>query len=112
MNRRRWSSVALMVGLILALSCLSAQAEPYWHPRGHAYGWDGPRHHDFDRFDRRDWRCYRGPHHPRYVERVYSPPVAYVAPVAPMVGVPYAQPQPYYAQPAPRGLSGTLQYNF
>jgi hypothetical protein len=111
--RSKWLSVILMVGLILALSSLSAQADPYrpyHHPRGKAYDWDGPRHHDFERYDRHHWRSWGGPRHPRYVEKVYAgPPVAYVAPV---VGIPYAQTQPYFSQPAPRGLSGTLQYNF
>ncbi len=116
MNLKKWLSIMVMVGLILALSSLSVQADPYrpyHHPRGNAYGWDGPRHHDFERFDRHAWRHNGGPHHPRYVERVYGgPPVAYVAPVAPVGGIPFAQPQPYYSQPAPRGLSGNLQYNF
>lgn len=117
MNLSRWFSVILMMGLILALSSLSAQADPYRpydHPHGRAYGWDGPRPHGFDRHYRDFRHSYRGPHNPHYVHRVYGgpPPVAYVAPVAPVIGIPYAQPQPSFAQPGPRGLSGTLQYNF
>jgi hypothetical protein len=118
MNLRRWLSIILMLGVILALSSLSAQADPYrpyrWHPRGHAYGWDGPRHHRFDRYERRFGHRWRGPHHPYFAKRCYggAPPVAYVTPVAPVVGVPYAAPQPYYSQPGPRGLSGSIQYNF
>ena len=56
MSLNRWLSVILMLGLILALSPLGAQADPYQpydhqyyhHPHGNAYGWD-PRHRDFDR---------------------------------------------------------------
>lgn len=119
MKPSRWLSIILMMGGILALSALGAQAEPYRyfnHPHGHAYGWE--KHHGFDcHFDRhfKHFRRFgRGPHHSHYVERVYGgpPAVAYVAPVAPVVGIPYAQPQPYFSQPAPRGLSGQLQYNF
>ena len=69
MSLNRWLSVILMLGLILALSPLGAQADPYrpfdhqyyHHPHGNAYGWDGPRHRDFDRH--RD--CYRGPYNHR-----------------------------------------------
>jgi hypothetical protein len=115
MKLNRWLSVILMVGLILVLSSLTAQADPYrpfHHPRGHAYGWE--KHHGFDRHDKHFRRFGKGPHRYHYVERVYGgpPTVAYVAPVAPVVGIPYAQSQPYYSQPAPRGLSGQLQYNF
>jgi hypothetical protein len=113
MNLKRWLSFILMMGLILALTSLTAQADPYapyYHPHGKAYGWDGPGHHGYDRYDRHCWRDFKGPHYPHYVERVYGgPPVAYVAPVAPVIGIPYAQPQPYFAKP---GLSGQLQLNF
>jgi hypothetical protein len=120
MNLRRWLSVILMMGLILALNSLSAQADPYGpyhHPRGHAYGWDGPRHHDFGRHYGHYRRTCRGPHNTHYVERVYTgpPAVAYVAPVAPVMGIPYPQPQPYYSQPyqsGPPGLHGQFNYNF
>ncbi len=111
MNLKKWLSIILVTGLFLAINSLSAQADPwrpYWHPHGKAHGWE--RHHDFDHFDRHRWHSCRGSHGPRYVERVYTgpPAVAYVQP-APVIGIPYAQPQPYYSKP---GLSGTLQYNF
>ena len=118
MNLRRWLSVILMMGVILALSSLSAQADPYhgpYHrPHGHAYGWDGPRHHDFDRHHEHGRRSCRGPHNPHYVERVYGgpPAVAYVAPVTPVMAIPYAPPQPYFSQPGPRGLHGQFNYGF
>ena len=117
MNLSRWFSVILMMGLILALNTPRVQADPYrpyHHPHGNAYGWDGPRPHGFDRHHECLRHSFMRPHHPHYINRVYggSPPVAYVAPVAPVIGVPFAQPQPYFSQPAPRGLSGTLQYNF
>jgi hypothetical protein len=119
MNLRRWLSVILMMGLILALSSLSAQADPYGyhHPHGHAYGWDGPGPHHFDRHYRH-WRSCRGPHNRGYAERVYQgpPAVTYIAPVAPVMGIPYAPPpQPYYSQPqqyGPPGFHGQLNYNF
>ena len=117
MNLRRWWCVILMVGLILALSSLTVQADPYppyYHPHGNGYGWDGPRHHDFDRHDWHSRRFCGGPQYPHYVDRFYGGPprVAYVAPVAPVMAIPFMQPQPYFSQPGPRGLSGTLQYNF
>ncbi len=111
MNLRRWLRVIMMMGLILALNSLTVQADPYRY-HGDGYGWEGPRHRGFDHHDRHFWRSCKGPHHPHYINQVYAPPVAYVAPVAPIIGIPYAQPQPYYSQPVPRGLSGTLQYNF
>ena len=43
MNLSRWLSVVLMMGLILALNSLTAQADryrPYYHSHGNAYGWD------------------------------------------------------------------------
>jgi hypothetical protein len=120
MNLRRWLSVILMMGLILALNSLSAQADPYgpyYHPPGHAYGWDGPRSHDFGHHYKHFRHSWRGPHHPRYVERVYGgpPAVAYPAPVAPVMGIPYVQPQPYFSQPSqpgPPGFHGQFNYNF
>ncbi len=117
MNLTRWLSVILMLGLILALNSLTVQAEPYQpyhHPHGNAYGWDGSRHHDCDRGDWHSRRFSRGPEYPRYADRVYGGPprVAYVTPVAPVMGIPFMQTQPYFSQPAPRGLSGSLQYNF
>ena len=118
MNLSRWLRVILMMGLILALNSLSAQADPYppyHHPRGNAYGWDGPRPHGFDRHHKNFRRSCRGPHNPHYGDRVYGGPprVAYVVPVAPVMGIPYAQPQTQpYSQPAARGLSGQVQYNF
>jgi hypothetical protein len=117
MNLSRWFSIILVAGLILALSSLSAQADPdrpYHHPRGNAYGWDGPRHQRFDRHHEYFRRSHRGPYNHHYMDRAYGgpPPVAYMAPVAPVMGIPYAQPQPYFSQPATPGLSGTLQYNF
>jgi hypothetical protein len=118
MNLKRWLSVILMMGLILAYNPFGAQADPYrpyHHPPGNAYGWDGPRPHGFDNHYKKHFRrSYRGPHNPHYVGRVYggSPQVAYLAPVAPVIGIPYAQPQPYNSQPAPRGLSGNINFGF
>jgi hypothetical protein len=118
MSLNRWLSVILMLGLILALSPLGAQAEPYrpydrpyyHHPHGNAYGWDGPRHRDFDRH-----REFCGPRHFRtYEQQVYAaPPVAYMAPVAPIMGYQACpQPQPYYSQPAAQGLHGQFNFGF
>jgi hypothetical protein len=120
MNLKKWSIVILAVGLLLALSTLSAQADPpfdhpyYRHHHGNAYGWDGPGHHrDFyrHRYFRRSWM---GPHYPRAcVNQVYAgpPPVAYVGPVAPIIGFqPYQQPQPYYSAPGPPGLHGQITF--
>ena len=114
MNLKRWLSVIMTMGLILAFNPLGAQARPYHHPHGKAYGWYGSRHHGFDRHHKHFRRHGRGPQHPHYMERVCGgpPPVAYVAPVAPVIGIPYAQPQPYYSQPATPGLSGQIQWNF
>ena len=116
MNSRRWLSVMLlMMGLILALNTQSALAdpyEPYHHHPGQAYGGDAPRHHDFDRHYESFRRSCRGPHNRHYVERVYGgpPSVAYVTPVAPVMGIPYASPQT--SQPVPPGLHGQINYNF
>ena len=117
MSLNRWLSVILMLGLILVLSPLGAQADPYQpydhqyyhHPHGNAYGWDGPRHRDFDRH-----REFCGPRQPRtYVQQVYAPPVAYMAPVAPIIGYQACpQPQPFYSQPAPPGLHGSVNFGF
>jgi hypothetical protein len=109
MNLNRWLTIILMMGLILALTPLGAQAGPYphfeehpryRHPHGKAYGWHGARHHAFDRHHK---------HFRHYAHHAGPPPVAYVTPVAPVVGIPFAQPQPYFPQP---GLSGHLQWNF
>ena len=117
MNLKRWLSVILMLGLILAFNPLGAQADPYrpyHHPPGNAYGWDGQGPHGFNRHYKHFRNSCKGPHNPHYVARVYGgpPPVAYVVPVAPVIGIPYAQPQPYFSQPAPRGLSGNLNFGF
>lgn len=121
MSLNRWLSVILLLGLILVLSPLGAQADPYQpfeprpyyhHPHGNAYGWDGPRHERHREYYRGS--C-TGPYHPRtYVQQVYTaPPVAYVAPVAPIIGVqPYVQPQPYYSQPAAPGFHGQVNFGF
>lgn len=119
MSLNRWLSVILLMGLILALSSLGAQAEPYppfephpnyHHPHGNAYGWDGPRHHDFDRHQRYFRHSYMGPR--PYVHQVYAaPPVAYVAPIAPIIGIqPCPQPQPYFSQPAAPGFHGQINF--
>ncbi len=115
MNLKRWLSVILVMGLSLALSSLSAQADPDWpyhRPHGHAYGWDGYHGKHFR-------HSCRGPHNVRVVERVYGgpPAVAYVtpmAPVAPVMGMPYAAPQPYSQpyQSGPPGFHGQFNYNF
>ena len=120
MNLGRWLSVILMMGLILVLNPLGAQADPYFkhhpkyhHPRGKAYGWHGPKHHGFDRPYKKHFRhAGMGPHHPHNYGYHAGPPVAYVTPVAPMVGIPYQQPQPYSSQPPIPGLSGNLNWNF
>jgi hypothetical protein len=110
MNLKRWSCLILMTGLILALNPLNAQAEPYptyHYPHGNAYGWYGPGPHGFDRHHRHFRRFCGGP-------GFYAgpPPVAYVAPVAPVIGIPYMQPQPFFPQPAPPGFSGQLNFSF
>ena len=123
MNLKRWSIVILMMGLFLVLSPLGAQAEPYppfephpnyHHPHGNAYGWHGRRPHAFDRHRKYFRRSYRGPHNPRpYVHQVYAgpPPVAYVGPVTPIIGIqPYPQPQPFFSPPAPPGLHGQITF--
>lgn len=116
MKLSRWLSVFLMMGLLLALNPLGAQADPYpsyghhpkyHHPRGNAYGWHGKKHRDFDCRQK-----YRGPHHSGHYANYAGPPVAYVTPVAPVIGIPYAQPQPYANQAAPPGLSGNLNWSF
>ncbi len=122
MNLKRWLSVILMMGLILALNPLGAQAGPfshfkhhrkYHHPYGKAYGWHGPRNHAFGRHHKPFRSSWRGPyHHRHYVHHAGPAPVAYVAPVAPIIGIPYSQPEPFYSQPATPGLSGQLNWNF
>ncbi len=122
MNLNRWLSVILMLGLILILSPLGAQADPYppsrshqnYHrPHGNAYGWHGGRSHGFDHHPAQFRRSWGGPHQPRtYVQQVYTaPPVAYVAPVAPIIGIPsMPQPQPIYSQPGPPGFHGQINF--
>lgn len=114
MNLNRWLTVILTMGLILAFNPLGAQARPYrhfddqpgyHHPRGNAYGWHGPRHHG--KHLRHHWK---GPHHARHYVHPAGPLVAYVQPVAPIIAVPYAQPQ--YSQPVPPGLSGQFNIPF
>ena len=104
MNLRRWLSVILMMGLVLALNPLSALADP---PYGH-HGWHGPKHH---RPHHKHFRhSCKGPYK-QHVYNVYEAPpvVSYVNPVNPYMGMPYNQ--PYYSPPQP-GLSGQIQYNF
>src|SRR5665647_3803647 len=77
MKLSRWLSVILMMGLILALNSLSAQADPYrpyHYPQGNACGWDGPRPHGFDHHYKNHWRSCKGPKNPHYVGRVYGGP--------------------------------------
>lgn len=121
MNLNRWLSVILMTGLFLALNPLGAQAEPYspyephpkyHHPRGNAYGWHGKKHHAYDCHPKHFRHSGMGPHYPRYYANHAGPPVAYVAPVAPIIGIPHLQPQPFSNQPATPGLSGNLNWNF
>jgi hypothetical protein len=120
MNLNRWLSVMVMLGLILILSPLGAQADPYprfdshqkYHrPHGKAYGWHGARPHG----DQRQFRRFcGGPPHPRsQVRQVYAgpPPVAYVTPVAPMIGIQQIpQPQPIYSQPSLPGFHGQITF--
>lgn len=113
MNLNRWASIILMMSLILALNPMGAQAGPKCHhPSGHAYGWDGPGPHGFDRHYKKHFRHHgKGRYHSHHY--VAGPPqVAYVAPVTPVIGIPYSQPQPYYSQPPVPGLSGNLNWNF
>jgi hypothetical protein len=117
MNLKSWSALILMMGLILAFNPLNAQAEPYpryHHPRGNAYGWQGSRRHGFERHHKHFRRSCKGPHNTHYVDRVYAGPprVAYLEPVPQVIGIPYAQPQSYFPQPATPGLSGHFEYNF
>ncbi len=107
MNLKRWLSFFLTLGLFLTLSPIGVQADPYRH--GHDYGWYGPGPHEFKRHRKHFKHYCKGPH---YVREVYvaQPPVAFVAPVAPMM-VP--QPQPYYSQPSvPNGLHGSLTFGY
>jgi hypothetical protein len=123
MNLNRWLNVAVMLGLILILSPLGAQADPYprfeshqkYHrPQGKAYGWHGGRPHGYDRYQKQ-FRCSGGGprnFHP-YAHQVYAgpPPVAYVAPVAPIIGIQQIpQPQPIYSQPGPPGFHGQITF--
>jgi hypothetical protein len=123
MNLKRWSIVILIIGLLLALSPLGAQAEPYppfkphpnyHHPHGNAYGWHGPRPHAFDRHQKYFRRSRMGPRNPRpYVHQVYTgpPSVAYVRPVTPIIGFQtYPQPQPVFSPLAPPGLHGQITF--
>jgi len=116
MKLSRLLSVILMMGLILALNSLSAQADPYrpyHHPHGNAYGWHGSKHHGFDHYPKHFRRSCMGPHHPRHSgHHGGPPPVAYVTPVAPVIAIPFSQPQPMYSQPPTPGLSGNLNWNF
>jgi len=121
MNLKRWLSVILMMGLFLALNSLAAQADPYppfgpyqkyHHPRGNAYGWHGKKHHAFDHQQKHFRHSGMGPYHPRHYANYAGPPVAYIAPVAPIMGIPYSQPQRFSNQPATPGLSGNLNWNF
>ena len=123
MNLNRWLSVILMLGLILILNPLGAQADPYqgcnphqnYHrPNGNAYGWHGNRPHGSEYYQKYYRGSCMGPHYSRpYVHQVYAgpPPVAYVRPVTPIIGVvPYAQPQAVFCQPAAPGLHGQLSF--
>jgi hypothetical protein len=117
MDRKRWSALILMLGLILAFNLPGAQAEPYpgyHHPRGHAYGWHKARRHGFERRHRHFRRSWRGPRKHHCMDRVYEgpPQVAYLQPVPQVIGIPAVQPQPYYSQPAAPGVSGHFEYNF
>jgi hypothetical protein len=116
MNLKRWSTLILMLGLLLALSPLGAQADPpngphphYRHPHGNAYGWHGGRHHNFDRH-RKYFRRYN---HRPYWHRAYAgpPAVAYVAPVTPIIGIqPCPQPQPFFSPSMSPGFHGQITF--
>lgn len=117
MSLKRWLSVFLMLGLILALSPLGAQAEPhfkhhprYHHPHGKAHGW----HKRHARGHRHAYRHWREKHYPRrYVRYVAPPAVTYVQPVAPLVAIqPYPAPQPLYSQPAAPSFSAQFNFGF
>lgn len=123
MNLNRWLSVIVMLGLIIVLSPLGAQADPYphfkynkkWnHSHGKANGWHGGRSYGYDRYQQQFRRSCGGQHHPRsYVQQVYTgpPQVAYVAPVAPIIGIQQIpQPQPIYSQPGPPGFHGQINF--
>jgi hypothetical protein len=123
MNLNRWLSIMVMLGLVLILSPLGAQADPYprydshqnYHrPHGNAYGWHGGRPHGYDRYQKQFRRSCGGPHYPRsQVQQVYvgPPPVAYVRPVAPIMAIPQIpQPQPIYSQPASPGFHGQINF--
>lgn len=124
---KRWLSVILMMGFILALNPLGAEARrsSHWkhHPKYHRhyqnhhhckdYGWDGHRHHDYGRHHKYYRSSWRGPHRYRHYVRHAGPPSAvYVTPVAPVVEIPYSQPQPFYNQPATPDLFGEYYWNY
>ena len=69
MNLKRWLTVILMVGLILAFNPLSGQAGPYHHPHGKAHGWYGKNHHEFDGRHRHSRHFPGGPHHSQSLRR-------------------------------------------
>jgi hypothetical protein len=123
MNLKRWSTIILMMGLFLVLSPLGSQADPYppcgphanYHrPHGNAYGWHGQRPHGSDHHQGYYRGSRMGMHHPRpYVQKFYAgpPQVAYVTPVAPIVGIqPYQPPQPVFSPPASPGLHGQITF--
>jgi hypothetical protein len=121
MKLNRWLSGIVMLGLILVLSPLGAQADPYppyyqdYHrPHGNAYGWHGGKSHGYDRCQKQFRRPCGGPYHPQtYVRQVYTgpPQVAYVGPVAPIIGIQQIPPpQPVYSQPALPGFHGQINF--
>jgi hypothetical protein len=117
MKLNRWLSLIMMLGLVLAFNPLGAQADPYppyghypkyHHPRGNAYGWHGNKHQAYKCHQKHFRRSGMGPHSHHHAYQA-GPPVTYVAPV---VAIPYSQPQPFPSQPAVPGLSGNINWNF
>ena len=114
MKLSRWLSVILMMGLILALNSLSAQAGPNITTRMEM-PMGGMAKSIMALIVTRSISGATVMVHTipvMYAHHGGPPHVAYVTPVTPMIGIPYSQPQPNYSQPATPGLSGNLNWNF
>ena len=81
MKLNRWLSGIVMLGLIIVLSPLGAQADPYpphhqdyRRPHGKAYGWHGGKSHGYDRYQKQFRRsCVGGRTSPRPMSVKFTP---------------------------------------